>query len=207
MVNLKRTREDILDSVIGTVHRQGLTATGLSELFKVSGASSGSFYNYFRSKHELGHALIDYEWTLLQQAVLEPATRHVDDPVEQIFWILDKLEAKQLKDPKCGGCLLGNLVVDLVEQDPSFREHLVRVFGEWEGAIALILHQAKPQLQPHVEPQTLAAQLIATIEGAMLMGKLHQNQAKLRTGFDSARQLLTCALRSNASVRLPRAME
>ncbi|MEO1445709.1 MAG: TetR/AcrR family transcriptional regulator, partial [Cyanobacteria bacterium J06635_11] len=144
MVNLKRTREDILDSVIGTVHRQGLTATGLSELFKVSGASSGSFYNYFRSKHELGHALIDYEWTLLKQTVLDPAVQQVEDPVEQIFWIIDKLEAKQLKDPKCGGCLLGNLVVDLVEQDPSFREHLVRVFGEWEGVIAGILHQAKP---------------------------------------------------------------
>ncbi|MEO1446964.1 MAG: TetR/AcrR family transcriptional regulator, partial [Cyanobacteria bacterium J06635_11] len=68
MVNLKRTREDILKSVVNTVHRQGLMATGLSELFKISGASSGSFYNYFHSKHDLGHALIDYEWAQLQQA-------------------------------------------------------------------------------------------------------------------------------------------
>ncbi|MEL6814951.1 MAG: TetR/AcrR family transcriptional regulator [Cyanobacteria bacterium J06598_3] len=194
MVNLKRTREDILKSVVNTVHRQGLTATGLSELFQVSGASSGSFYNYFRSKHELGHALIDYEWEQLQQAVLKPAVTQVDDPVEQVFWILDRLEAKQLKNPKCGGCLLGNLVVDLVEQDPSFREHLVRVFGLWEGAIAHILTQAKPQLKPDIPPQALAEQLITAIEGAMLMGKLHQNPDKLRRGFDSARQLVGHAL-------------
>ncbi|MGD1864268.1 MAG: TetR/AcrR family transcriptional regulator [Phormidesmis sp.] len=194
MVNLKRTREDILKSVINTVHRQGLTATGLSELFKVSGASSGSFYNYFRSKHELGHALIDYEWAQLQQAVLKPAIVQTENPVEQMLWILDRLEAKQLSDPKCGGCLLGNLVVDLVEQDASFREHLVEVFGQWESAIAQILRQAKPQLKPDIKPDILAEQLITAIEGAMLMGKLHQNSAKLRRGFDSARQLLGYAL-------------
>jgi len=33
MANLKRTREDILEAVIDTIHRKGLTATGLSELF------------------------------------------------------------------------------------------------------------------------------------------------------------------------------
>ncbi|MEM9150485.1 MAG: TetR/AcrR family transcriptional regulator [Cyanobacteria bacterium P01_F01_bin.3] len=194
MVNLKRTREDILKSVINTVHRQGLTATGLSELFKVSGASPGSFYNYFSSKNELGHALIDYEWEQLQKAVLEPAASKAEDPIEQILWILDRLEAKQLQDPKCGGCLLGNLVVDLVERDPSFREHLMEVFEQWEGVIAQILHQAKPQLKPDISINTLAAQLITAIEGAMLMGKLHQNSTKLRTGFNSARQLLNRAL-------------
>ncbi|MEL6940187.1 MAG: TetR/AcrR family transcriptional regulator [Cyanobacteria bacterium J06598_1] len=194
MVNLKRTREDILKSVVNTVHRQGLTATGLSELFKVSGASSGSFYNYFRSKHELGHALIDYEWAQLQQAVLEPAASQGEDPVQQVFWILERLEAKQLSDPQCGGCLLGNLVVDLVEQDPSFREHLIDVFEQWEAAITQILHQAKPRLKPGIKPDILAEQLITAIEGAMLMGKLHQDPAKLRRGFNSARQLLNDAL-------------
>lgn len=194
MVNLKRTREDLLASVIGTVHRQGLTATGLSELFKVSGASSGSFYNYFRSKHELGHALIDYEWAQLQRAVLEPALKQEEDPVEQVFWILARLEAKQLSDPNCGGCLLGNLVVDLVEQDPSFREHLLQVFEQWEAAIAHILTQAKPQLKPDIAPDVLAEQLITAIEGAMLMGKLHQNPDKLQRGFDTVRQLLSQAL-------------
>ncbi len=194
MVNLKRTREDILKSVVSTVHRQGLTATGLSELFKISGASSGSFYNYFSSKHELGHALIDYEWIQLQQTVLTPAIAQIKDPVEQIFWILNRLEAKQLSDPNCGGCLLGNLVVDLVEQDPSFREHLVQVFGQWEGAIAHILRQAKPQLKPDVSPDTLAEQLITSIEGAMLMGRLYRDSSKLKRGFDSARQLLNHAV-------------
>ncbi|MBE9066666.1 TetR/AcrR family transcriptional regulator [Leptolyngbya cf. ectocarpi LEGE 11479] len=194
MANLKRTREDILKSVVNTVHRQGLTATGLSKLFEVSGASAGSFYNYFRSKHELGHALIDFEWSQLQTHVLEPSASQSNNPIEQIFWILDRLEEKQLKEPKCGGCLLGNLIVDLVEQDPSFHEHLMQVFGQWESAIAQMLQQASPQLHHGINPDHLAAQLIVAIEGAMLMGKLHRSEAQLKRGFDLARQTLKTAL-------------
>ena len=196
MANLKRTREDILKSVVNTIHRQGLTATGLSKLFEVSGASSGSFYNYFQSKHELGHALIDFEWSQLQVNVLEPAVSHSEDPIKQVFWILDRLEAKQLKEPKCGGCLLGNLIVDLVEQDPSFRDHLMQVFSKWEGAIAQTLRQAKPQLKADIEPEQLAEQIITAIEGAMLMGKLHRDKTRLKRGFNLARQTLNSALLS-----------
>lgn len=194
MANLKRTREDILKSVVNTVHRQGLTATGLNKLFEVSGASAGSFYNYFRSKHELGHALIDFEWSQLQTNVLEPAVSQSDDPIEQIFWILDRLEEKQLKEPKCGGCLLGNLIVDLVEKDPAFHEHLMEVFRQWEGDFAQILRQAQPQLRSDINPEHLAEQLITAIEGAMLMGKLHRSEARLKRGFDLARQMLRAAL-------------
>ena len=84
MANLKRTREDILASVINTIHRKGLTATGLSELFALSGASSGSFYNYFESKQALGHALIDFEWQKLKKNVLEPATQQSESAIEQL---------------------------------------------------------------------------------------------------------------------------
>ena len=194
MANLKRTREDILQSVLDTVHRQGLTATGLSKLFEVSGASSGSFYNYFQSKHDLGHALIDFEWSQLQTNVLQPAIAQSENPIDQIFWILDRLEEKQLKEPKCGGCLLGNLIVDLVEQDPSFSQHLTQVFSQWEGAITQKLEQARSQLHPNTKPDHLAQQLITAIEGAMLMGKLHRNEARLKRGFDLARQTLKMAL-------------
>ncbi|ESA32529.1 family transcriptional regulator [Leptolyngbya sp. Heron Island J] len=194
MANLKRTREDILKSVVTTVHRQGLTATGLSKLFEVSGASSGSFYNYFQSKHELGHALIDFEWAQLQAHVLEPAFSHSQDPIEQILWMLDRLEEKQLREPKCGGCLLGNLIVDLVEQEPSFRDHLMQVFSKWEGAIAQTLRQAKPQLKTDIDLDHLAEQIITAIEGAMLMGKLHRSDIRLRRGFNLARQTLKSAL-------------
>ncbi|NMF81939.1 TetR/AcrR family transcriptional regulator [Nodosilinea sp. P-1105] len=200
MVNLKRTREDILESVIDTVHRHGLTATGLSKLFHLSGASSGSFYNYFSSKQDLGHALIDFEWEKLKANVLDPATERYESPIDQLFWILDRLEQKQHKDPFCGGCLLGNLIVDLVEQDASFRDHLAQVFNQWEAAIAERFVQAQEQLIPNIDSMLLARQIMTVLEGAMLMGKLHQDTNRLREGFDVARQLIRQAMKEPASL-------
>ncbi|MEM9450845.1 MAG: TetR/AcrR family transcriptional regulator [Cyanobacteria bacterium P01_E01_bin.6] len=194
MVNQKRTKEDILKAVIGTVHRQGLIATSLNQLFTLSGASSGSFYNYFRSKNELGHALIDFEWELLSSSVLEPAQQDSDDPIDQVFAILDRLEAKNLEQPNCGGCLLGNLVVDLVEQDPSFREHLTRIFDQWEQTIAQALTRAQDRLRPGIHPATLAEQILTIVEGTMLMGRLRHEPERIRRGFASAKQLVHSAL-------------
>ena len=194
MANLKRTRDDILASILDTVHRKGFNATGLSELFAVSGASSGSFYNYFRSKNDLGHALIDFEWAQLRTNVLEPAAK-CDDPITQVFWILECLESKQLVEPHCGGCLLGNLIVDLVEEDESFRGHLTRVFDEWERVIAQALYKGKNQLKPDVVPDILAEQIITLIEGVMLLGRLRRDPVRIRRGFDGGRNLLRASLR------------
>ena len=195
MVNQKRTKEDILKAIVDTVHRQGLVATSINQLLTLSEASSGSFYNYFRSKKELGHALIDFEWELLSSSVLEPAQQDSDDPINQILAMLDRLEAKNLEQPNCGGCLLGNLVVDLVEQDPSFREHLTLIFDQWEQTIARALISAQDRLRPEIEPTALAEQILTLVEGTMLMGRLRHDTERIRRGFTSAKQLVHNALK------------
>lgn len=190
MVYRKRTREDILKSILDTVHRQGLNATSLNELFEVSGASSGSFYNYFESKQDLGHALIDFEWSLLQENLLNPARRASENPIEQVLWMFERLEAKQINKPYYYGCLLGNFVVDLVETDDLFRDRLIFVFQQWEDTLAEMLRQGQTQLHPHIDPTLLARHLITSLEGIMLMARLYQDRQRLQQGFAGLRSQL-----------------
>ncbi|WP_035984490.1 TetR/AcrR family transcriptional regulator [Leptolyngbya sp. KIOST-1] len=194
MVHRKRTREDILAAMLDRVHRKGLNGTGLTELLKLSGASSGSFYNYFASKDELGHALIDFDWQRLKTHLIDPATAQTADPIAQIFWMIDALEAKHLSSDDCFGCFLGNLVVDLAEYAPDFREHLIQIFQQWEQAFARRLVLAKAQLRPGVDPQALAAELLTLIQGVLLLGRLYQQPQQLKAGFDQVRRYLRSAL-------------
>ncbi|OKH27375.1 TetR/AcrR family transcriptional regulator [Chroogloeocystis siderophila] len=194
MVNLKRTREDILSSVGELIHRQGVQSTGLKELFAASQVSSGSFYNYFESKDELAHAIIDFKWSELKAAILIPARNASGDPIANLFWMIDRLEEKHLSDPNCAGCLLGNLIVDLVEHDTSFQEHLVQVFDEWQSTIAQLLQAGQSQLQAHVTPEELAEQLLTMIEGVLLMERLYKQPARLQRGFNMIRALLKASL-------------
>jgi len=87
MVNLKRTREEILASVLDLIHHQGFQSTGLKELFSVSGTSSGSFYNYFQSKDELAHALIDYKWQQIKTNIIEPVAECTNQIVAAVSWV------------------------------------------------------------------------------------------------------------------------
>ncbi|GAB4384498.1 MAG: TetR/AcrR family transcriptional regulator [Elainellaceae cyanobacterium] len=193
MVNLKRTREDILASVIDLIHHQGFQSTGLKELFTASKTSSGSFYNYFPSKDELAHALIDYKWSQIQATIIEPA-RQLEDPIAQVFDMIDRLEAKHLLEPDCGGCFLGNLIVDLTKLDPSFQVQLMRVFDAWQEAIAQSLRAGKSALKPDIEPDCLAEQVLTMMEGALLMGRLYNQPDRLKRGFETVRQTVRSAL-------------
>jgi TetR/AcrR family transcriptional regulator, transcriptional repressor for nem operon len=197
MVNLKRTREDILSSVLDLIHHQGFQSTGLKELFIASHTSSGSFYNYFQSKDELAHALIDYQWNQVKTAILEPAKQFSDDPIAQVFQIIDRLETKHLTEPDCAGCFLGNLIVDLAKYDASFQAHLIRVFDEWQTAIAQSLKAGRPQLKSNINPDILAEQLLTAIEGALLMGRLYNCPDRLKRSFETVRQLLRDSLKES----------
>jgi TetR/AcrR family transcriptional repressor of nem operon len=192
MVNLKRTREDILSSVLDIIHRQGFHSTGLKELFSTGGMSSGSFYNYFSSKDELGHALIDFKWSKLKASLFSTAIEN--DSIAQLFQIIDKLEAIHAAENPCAGCFLGNLIVELVEHEPSFRTHLTQVFDEWQAEIAKLLRSGQSQLQP-IDPNELAQEVLTAIEGALLLGRLYNNPQRLRQCFDTVRRLLRSALR------------
>jgi TetR/AcrR family transcriptional repressor of nem operon len=194
MVNIKRTREDILASVIDLVHHHGFQSTGLKELFIASNSSSGSFYNYFRSKDELGHALIDYKWGQVKALILEPAQQNTD-PIAQVLDMIDRLEAKHLSEPDCGGCFLGNLIVELVKHNPSFQSHLMEVFDQWQTAIAQSLQAAQPNLKPDVDPHLLAEQVLTLIEGTLLMNRLYNHPDRLKRGFQAARQMIQLARR------------
>ena len=204
MANLKRTREDILISVVELVHQQGFQATGLKELFAASGASSGSFYNYFPSKDELAHALIDFKWSQMRATVIDRAQTAASDPIAQVFWLINQLEAQHLLEPDCAGCLLGNLIVDLVDRDPAFRAHLLAIFDQWQAAIARCLQAGQAQLQPQVAPDLLAEQLLTIIEGVLLMGRLYNDDpARLRRGFALVRSVLQAALSDRSPPATP----
>lgn len=193
MVNLKRTREDVLSAVLDLIHRQGFHSTGLKELLTHSGISSGSFYNYFASKDELGHALIDWKWSKLKSILFGEIQ---SDAIAQLFQMIDQLETIHRAEEPCAGCFLGNLIVELVEHDPTFRQHLIQVFDDWQQEIASLLFAGRAQLKPEIDPERLAQQLLSAIEGALLLGRLYDNPDRLQYCLDGCRYLLQASLQN-----------
>lgn len=193
MGNLKYTREEVLSSVLDLIHHQGFHSTSLKELLNASGASSGSFYNYFKSKDKLASELIEYKWHQIKTGVIEPA-KSLPDAIDGLFQLIHRLAEIHLAEPECGGCFLGNLIVELVEYDPSFHEHLKQVFDEWQGEILRFLQLGKSRLKPDIDIEFLAENILQQIEGVLLLSRLYKDPERMKRGFGAIAETLANSL-------------
>ncbi|MBI1958565.1 MAG: TetR/AcrR family transcriptional regulator, partial [Candidatus Rokubacteria bacterium] len=108
------TRDQILDVAGKLIHLRGYHATSLDDVLKESGVGKGNFYYYFKSKEDLGYAILERMLQTFVERTLEPAfADSVADPVVQIQEFLDSVLDNQRQRSCIGGCPIGNLASEL----------------------------------------------------------------------------------------------
>src|SRR5689334_20331717 len=92
----RSTRETIISSAMRLMHVHGYYATSLDDVLRESGVGKGNFYYYFRSKEELGYAILDELVAGFVERTLEPCFADPNGaPVGQIRCFLDRLVQAQ----------------------------------------------------------------------------------------------------------------
>ncbi len=154
---------------------KGFHGTSLDDVLRESGVGKGSLYHFFRSKEDLGHAILDgIIASFIEQTVdpcfSDPAVK----PLAQIRCFLDRVVATQRAGNCVGGCPLGNLASELSDVHEGFRARLAQVFSTWRARLTQALGQAQHQgeLSGECRPETVAQFLVASLEGAILMTKV-----------------------------------
>src|SRR5438309_7690556 len=171
----RSTREAILQAATRLMHVRGYQNTSLDDVLRESGVGKGNFYYHFRSKEDLGYAILDQIVAGFVERTLEPcfADPH-GAPLAQIRCFLDRLEQAQ-RDRKCvGGCVMGNLASELSDVHEGFRTRLATVFMVWQARFAAALTAAKErgEIAAGCDPAATARFLVASIEGAILLTKV-----------------------------------
>ena len=169
------TRDQILDAATRLIHLRGYQSTSLDDVLKESGVGKGNFYYHFRSKEELGYAIIDRVTHGLIERTLEPIFGDAaGDPLAQIDAFLDRVLESQRQRNCVGGCPVGNLASELSDVHEGFRLRLAGIFTEWRARLTdvLVRGQAAGTVARHREPETIAQFLLAGLEGAILLTKV-----------------------------------
>src|SRR6266705_6550282 len=163
------TRDQILDAAGRLIHLQGYHCTSLDDVLRESGVGKGNFYYYFKSKEELGYAIIDRLVRGFVERTLEPAFADTGrDAQAQIHDFLDRV-LDNLRERNCvGGCPIGNLASELSDVHEGFRRRLAGIFTEWRAKLteALSRGQAGGRVRQGFEPSAVAQFLVAALEGA-----------------------------------------
>jgi len=174
----RSTREAILEAASRLIHVHGYNNTSLDDVLRESGVGKGNFYYHFRSKEDLGFAILDQLVAGFLERTLEPCFSATDAPrLAQIHCFLDRVLDAQRQRNCVGGCAMGNLASELSDVHEGFRARLASVFTAWRERLTVALRQAQQrgEVVEGCHPESIGHFLVAGLEGALLLSKVSKD--------------------------------
>ena len=181
------TRLRIIRAAADLFHKQGVRGTSPDEIIEVSRTGKGQFYHYFKSKEGLVHEVL--------QAYLEaittgsaPLNYEIESWKDLERWFRAQIEL-QKSFQMTRGCPFGTVGNEVTENDELTRQDLSLIFEVVKNKLAafFIKEKAKGRLSKRANEERMADFCIATIQGAMLMGKIRRSS---HPGETTAREAL-----------------
>jgi TetR/AcrR family transcriptional regulator, transcriptional repressor for nem operon len=175
------TKTRILEHAGRLVRLKGFNHTGIQEILESAGVPKGSFYFYFRSKDDLGLALINYYAELIAQKANSLFDNAEGAALEKLLQFFQGMRELFEQDEWRSGCPIGNLSQEMSLLNESFRSNLQRVFSAIQRKVRdYIVHgQAQGDIDPRLDPNDLAQFIVDSWEGALLRMKVEQSTQPL----------------------------
>ena len=187
------TKELILDAASRLIHIRGFNNTSVDDILRESGVGKGNFYYYFKSKDELGFAILERSVERIREEFIEKCFSSTADPWKQLHDFLASSVERARKQGLTGGCPLGNLAMEMSDIHEEFRLRLIKAFDEIRRRIELSLKQAKDEgtLRLETDIARLAHFIVAGFEGALMMGKLRKDPDVVAGVIEELKEHLT----------------
>ncbi|MEU8244269.1 TetR/AcrR family transcriptional regulator [Actinoplanes missouriensis] len=189
-------RDRLRDSACELLHTRGYAAVGVAEICARADVRKGSFYHFFESKQALTIEVIDTHWQAQRTAWRErlgepgPAAGRLQ---RLIAWLVETQREAQQTTGRIDGCLLGNLAIELSNQEAAVQERLTAAFDEQAELVHATLTDGARDGSVAAEyaDRATARAVVAQIEGAVLLAKLAGDVRPLDDLWPHVRRLVT----------------
>ena len=171
--NASATREKIIQAAFEEIHSHGFQATSMSEIIKRAGITKGALYHHFKSKTELGYAVIDEVIRpLMKERWLDPLSKR-ENPIDALINCMAELIKNTPKQAVIKGCPLANLAHEMSGIDEGFRLKLNEVLKAWQAGLSQVFSEGikKGYVKADVNTDNVACFLVASLEGAIGLAK------------------------------------
>jgi TetR/AcrR family transcriptional repressor of nem operon len=177
-----RTRSRIVEEAAVLIHERGVAGTTLEDVKVAAEVSGSQMYHYFPDKNELVQAVIEYQADAIvsNQGQLLRSANGVEAWRRMVISEAKRTQAK-------GGCPLGSLGGQLAECDPEARALMAAGFDQWAAAIGDGLRSlhADGKLPSGIDPDDLAATLLATLQGGLLLAQVQRSTRPFETAVNT----------------------
>ena len=183
---MSETKDHIIEVASGLINLRGFNNTSVDAVLQASGVKKGSFYYYFKSKEDLGYAIIESHLRRFSDHVLGKAFSGKKDALMELEDFLDIILELHRQRNCSGGCLMGNMAMEMSDIHEGFRSKFQEVFEDWRMRVAGVLQKAKisGQFNDHMDPTRLAQFVVAGVEGGILLSKVKKDIKVLENCFN-----------------------
>lgn len=186
----EQTRENILIEASRLFELQGFRATSLSDLQAATGLKKGALYFHFANKNEIGQAVLERSKAELETLLDKTLVGETPGACLENFFA--GILAWQAELKFCGGCIFGNIALEMGDSDTLFASFVDEVFNAWIARIAQVITagQAAGEISSELSAEVLASHVVAATEGGIMLSRLKKNEQPLKDCFAVVRRLL-----------------
>lgn len=184
------TRERILAAAMELINRKGFHHTSISDILAAGEIKKGNLYFHFSSKEELGLALVakaKTDYLAYLAGSLKSST-----PLGQVGDVLMAVYKLHRHRRFMGGCIFGNIALEMSDDNPLFAAAIRAVFDEWISLLSRLLAQAQDsdELGRGIQPEATARHIVASLEGAIMMARLTKQEDEILNCIHTLTHLL-----------------
>jgi len=165
----KTDRESIIVESIQLFKIKGYSSTTMSNIGSSCGLIKGSIYHHFKSKEEIGLESLKYIHNYFLESIFSIRDNESLNDKEKLTILMQRLDEYFLKSK--GGCLFGNLALEIAQNIEVFKVEIIKYFKEWEDVLTSILES-----KYNKKARELAKESIASIQGAVMLMNLNSDR-------------------------------
>ncbi|MCD0477735.1 TetR/AcrR family transcriptional regulator [Chryseobacterium sp. LC2016-29] len=135
MSKASTTRHIILEKAFEIIYTKGYQTTSIDEIIATTNVTKGAFYYHFKTKDEMGLAIIN---EILKPTMQNDFVKPLQDAEDPILEIYDMTKALLLENPFLKlefGCPAGNLTQEMTPWNVEFGKALAELTLEWQQAL------------------------------------------------------------------------
>lgn len=166
------TRERILAVAFEEMYEQGYQGLRIDRVLEKTQLTKGALYHHFRSKKELGYAIVDeilQDWI---KTVWSFDTNN-DDPIASCKSALRNYFSAMTDEDFARGCPINNLAQEMAGLDDGFQSRLFTIYSQWKEFTEEFLSegQQRSKIRPDINTQAVSTFIICSIQGLIGMAK------------------------------------
>lgn len=175
------TRNKILQRSGVLFNTRGYKSTSISDITGATGLTKGAIYTHFTNKEELERislaTMAESMYQKMRAAIKqEPTAGHKLRAIFRFF------ESYTTDPPFKGGCPLMNAAIEADDASPILKKEAFKILNTLRRSIVLVLENGikHGQIKPGINAEFYATLTIASLEGAIMMGKLQDDNEDIR---------------------------